>query len=295
MPVVITEEDAQYAYGIVERICREVGPGVPGSTQERRRADIIKTEMESLLGAGNVAVEEFTLAPRAFLGSLPLSASLMLAAVLLNLAVGRATGILQAGAGVAAFALSATAVLTFFMEYMGYSEFVDFLFPARQSLNVIGTLRRPGTASATRLLIMSGHHDSAFENNWFRLLGYGFYVTIPTIVFGLVAVLTASAIQLAGLVAGSAGTIRAGTMGWVVLVYPVLPAAVFAFFFSRGGKNGGTVPGAADNLSASALALAMCRFLVRNPAHIPADTEIRFISFSGEEAGGNEGQSPITE
>ena len=43
--------------------------------------------------------------------------------------------------------------------------------------------------------------------------------------------------------------------------------------------------GGADNLAASALAVAMCRFLVRNPSCIPADTEIRFISFGSEEAG----------
>jgi Zn-dependent M28 family amino/carboxypeptidase len=51
-----------------------------------------------------------------------------------------------------------------------------------------------------------------------------------------------------------------------------------------GRKNGGTVPGAVDNLSASALVAAMCRFLVKNPVYIPADMEIRFISFGSEEA-----------
>jgi aminopeptidase YwaD len=45
------------------------------------------------------------------------------------------------------------------------------------------------------------------------------------------------------------------------------------------------VPGAVDNLSGSALAVAMCRFLVKNPAYVPANTEIRFISFGSEEAG----------
>jgi aminopeptidase YwaD len=38
-------------------------------------------------------------------------------------------------------------------------------------------------------------------------------------------------------------------------------------------------------LFASALTVAMCRFLVKNPACIPPDTEIRFISFGSEEAG----------
>ena len=45
------------------------------------------------------------------------------------------------------------------------------------------------------------------------------------------------------------------------------------------------MPGAADNLSASAVAVALCRFLVDNPSQIPEDTEIRFISFGSEEAG----------
>ena len=44
------------------------------------------------------------------------------------------------------------------------------------------------------------------------------------------------------------------------------------------------MPGATDNLAASALAVSMCRFLVKNPDYIPADTEIRFISFGSEEA-----------
>jgi Zn-dependent M28 family amino/carboxypeptidase len=76
-----------------------------------------------------------------------------------------------------------------------------------------------------------------------------------------------------------------GTLGWVLLVFPIVPSIVFGMFFNRGRKNGGTVPGAADNLSACALAVAMCRFLVKNPSCIPDDTEIRFVSFGCEEAG----------
>jgi aminopeptidase YwaD len=56
-------------------------------------------------------------------------------------------------------------------------------------------------------------------------------------------------------------------------------------FSIRSGKEGGTVPGAVHNLSASTLEVAMCRFLVKNSSLIPEDTEIRFISFGSEEAG----------
>ncbi len=97
--------------------------------------------------------------------------------------------------------------------------------------------------------------------------------------------LVMSLIQITGLITGSAGLVRAGTLGWVLLAYPVAPSIVYALFLSRGWKGGGTVPGAADNLSACALAVAMCRFLVKNPSYIPDDTEIRFVSFGSEEAG----------
>jgi aminopeptidase YwaD len=94
-----------------------------------------------------------------------------------------------------------------------------------------------------------------------------------------------SAIQLTGVITGKANIVRIGTLGWVLLAYPIVPSIIFGMFFIRGRKNGGTVPGAADNLSASALVVAMCRFLVNNPDYLPADTEMRFVSFGSEEAG----------
>ena len=51
MPEMITTNDAQYAFDIVQTICQEVGPGLPGSFQERERATILQKELESHLGA----------------------------------------------------------------------------------------------------------------------------------------------------------------------------------------------------------------------------------------------------
>jgi Zn-dependent M28 family amino/carboxypeptidase len=150
---------------------------------------------------------------------------------------------------------------------------------------VIGTLRKPGTSKVKRLLILSGHHDSAWEDNWLYLLGYGFYFAMVTMFIGLLAILAMSVIQLAGLITGNAGIVRSGTLGWIMLVYPIIPAIIFVMFWHRKGRNGGIVPGAVDNLSACALVVAMCRFLVENPAYIPEDTEIRFITFGSEEVG----------
>ena len=285
MPEMITSNDAHYAYDIVKTICTEVGPGLPGTPQERERAAIIKKELESHLGAGSVVVEEFTVAPGAFLGGLPICALLILVAALLNMSMGRISGVSPWLTAVAALALSVLPLLSFVLEFIYALEFVDPFFIKKQSVNVIGMLRRPGTEKAKRLLILSGHHDSALEHTWLRLLGYGFFVAAATLLIGFIVMLAMSITQLAGLITGNAGIVHVGTLGWPLLVYPIVPCIISALFFSGGRKNGGVVPGAVDNLSGSALTVAMCRFLVKNPSYIPDDTEIRFVSFGSEEAG----------
>jgi hypothetical protein len=66
---------AQYAVDLVRRICREVGPGVPSTPQERKRAEIIRRELERYLSLENVDVEEFAFAPAACLRAFSVSAA----------------------------------------------------------------------------------------------------------------------------------------------------------------------------------------------------------------------------
>ena len=285
MPEIITTADAVYILDIVKTICTEVGPGLPGSSQERERAAIIEKELESHLGVENVVVEECTVAPWAFLSAYPISALFMLLAALLNISMGRFTGVSPWLTAIAALAFSILSPLVYVFEFILGFELVDPFFRKKQSVNVVGTLRKPGTRNVKRLLVLSGHHDSAPENTWLRFLGYGFFILSMTWLIGFITMLVMSIIQLVGMITGSADIVRTGTMGWGILAYPIVSSVVFGLFFNRGRKNGGTVPGAADNLSACALAVTICRFLVMNPSYIPDDTEIRFISFGSEEAG----------
>lgn len=234
MPETITENDAHYAYDIVKTICAEVGPGLPGSSQEQERAAMIQKELELHLGAGNVQVEEFTVAPGAFVGAYPMSALLMLVAVLLNISMGRFMGVSPWLTAIAALAFSILSPLAYVLEFILGFELVDPLFKKRKSVNVVGALRKHGTQNVKRLLILSGHHDSAPENTWLRLLGYGFFFLTATFLLGFITMLAMSVIQLAGMITGNAYLVRMGTPGWALLAYPIAPSILFALFFYPG-------------------------------------------------------------
>jgi hypothetical protein len=284
MPGEITTQDAEYALDIVKKICAEVGPGLPGTSQERQRAEVIKKELETHLGTGNVAVEEFICAPDAFLSTYP-GTLCMLLAVVLNISAGQFTGISPWIPSIAAVVFAILAPLMFILEFLYSLEVFDPLFPKKKSLNIIGSLRKPESTDVKRLLILSGHHDSAPENTWLRYTGIGFYILSAIYFIGLITLLVMCLIQLAGLILGNEAVVAFGTIGWMLLVFPIVPAMIYVLLLNKRRKNGGIVPGAADNLSACAVSAAMCRFLVENPASIPDDTEIRFITFGCEEAG----------
>lgn len=285
MPTAITDNDARYAYDLVKKICDDVGPGLPGSPQEHARAKILQKEMETHLGTGSVTTETFTMAPKALLDWLPAGGVLVLIAALLNISIGRFSALSPWVSSGLALVFSVVTMLTGVLEFVFYYEFVEPVRAKKESVNVIGTLRKPGTGDIKRLLILGGHHDSAMEMTWLRFLGYGYYVAVFTVFVGFIAMTVFSIIQFSGLVAADPGLVRTGTLGFVFLAYPILPSVVFALFFIRGTKGGGIVPGAVDNLSGSALAVSLCRFLKANPSLIPDETEVRFISFGSEEAG----------
>src|SRR5512143_1259386 len=301
MQAKITNDDAQYALNLVTKICSEVGPGLPASPQERARAEMIKDELQTHLGQENVVVEEVTLALNGFHVMLAAGAVFTLLAALFNLSIGRISGVSPWITASLSLLFALCSELPILFNTILYRETFDPILKQGRSVNVIGILRKPGTKNVKRLLILSGHHDSAPEFTWLRLLndpwrlffsngrqnserqnawllflGYVFLLITATMFLGGVAMLVFSLIQLTGLAFGNANVIRFGTLGWVALAYPILPSIIIGWTYTRGWKNGGNVPGAADNLSASALAVSMCRYLVKNPDMIPDETEIRF-------------------
>jgi Peptidase family M28 len=284
MPESISSNDAQYAFNIVKAICDQIGPGVPASPQERQRAEYIKKELSAHLGPENVVMEEFTLAPGTLLNTYP-GVACMLVAILLNIFGGRIGWISPWIPALLAFLFSLFMPVSFIVEFLLGREVLDWLFPKKTSINVIGRLHHPGSAGIKRQLIISGHHDSAPENTWLRFIGFGFFIFSGVFFIGALLLPVMCLVQFLGVLFNSQAMVGLGTIGWVVLVFPIIPAMFYALFLTRGKKNGGIVPGAADNLSACGVVVAMSRYLAQHPSEIPDDTEVRFITFGSEEVG----------
>nr|MDO8111600.1 M28 family peptidase [Candidatus Sigynarchaeota archaeon] len=280
MAELVTDDDIDYAHGMIKTICTEIGPGCPCSPQERSRAMKVKEEMEKSVDSVNV--EEFTCAPDAYIGWFRLGAILATTAMVcfyISLVPGDAVLF-----STIAFAVSIFIIVLFICQFVLTARIFDFMFPKRQSLNIVGKFNTSSTGAPKRIIIFSGHHDSAMVYTWFQYLKGGYYIAIAFLMLGILFLAAMLSIRLFSLLGGV-------QLDWIVstlifstwTIFPV--TIVVAIFFTGSGKNGGSVPGASDNLAAVSICLAIGRIVKRHPELIPVDTEIRLVTFGCEEAG----------
>ncbi len=277
----IPREDLEYARAFIERICSGIGPGSPCSPQERARAAEVKAE---LAGAADSAwTEDFECAPGAFYGSYKLGAVLsVIVTVFFYFSLLPANPVLFASA---ALALSFAVAMPAVFEFTLFKESADFLFRRGRSENVIGAIgpaRR--NAKAGRIVVFGGHHDSALKSTYLSLFKHGYYAVVIFLLIGSFAPIVLNSLRLYSLLSARDWRGLETALLWMSWTY--LPVGVFvSFTFTERPGNGGSVPGAMDNLSAVAILLLIGRALKRNPELVPPDTEVRLISFGCEEAG----------
>jgi hypothetical protein len=276
----VNDDDARYAHDFIKAVCTEIGPGCPCSPQERKRAMKAKEEMNK--SVDSVQVEDFTCAPDAYLGWFKLGAlCAVIAMILFYLSLTPQNPILYSAI---AFALSIFILLLLIFEFILPFQFVDFLFPKKTSCNVVGKIGPPAGGQPKRIIVFSGHHDSAKQFTWLQYLKRGYYVAEAILIIGVLLLAISLATRLITLLAGVPCDWNVNFL--VAVSYTLLPVVVvLAVFFTENGKNGGKVPGASDNLAAVSIVLAIGRILKRHPELVPAGTEIRLVSFGCEEAG----------
>ncbi len=277
----IDEKDSNYMYEIIQSIIDECGPRMPCSPQEAQAAEIIKKELEGV--CNDVAIEPFSCNPRAFLGYIKVDIFLVLLSFisffLIPLNIFNYWGYLMS---FLCFGLNLVAFLIIWNEFFNYREFIDPLFKSKNSQNVIGKIYPK--EDAKKILIFSGHHDSALEFNLLTHLKIGYPIVIllglAVIVLWLLSSIVVVLLVLINLFFFESFFILA-----LVLFLISIPAFIGLFFFVSFGEKANKVPGAVDNLSAVAVVLAIGKVLKKNEDIIPNDTEIRLISFGCEEAG----------
>jgi len=281
----ISTEDSEYMYALVQKIIDECGPRIPCSPQEAKAAEIIKKELEKI--CDDVTIETFTCHPRAALGWIKIALILVLSSFCLFLLIrmflySNWVFIFSIFASFLAF----LAVLIAWEEFFSYKEFIDPLFKKKESQNVIGKIRPDGEVK--KILIFSGHHDSALQFNLLRYLKYGYAIInfvglgimflwcLSSILFVILSIFT-FAINLTLLYG-----IFFNLAIWLLIIGAI--PVISLFFFVSPGDRANKVPGAVDNLSAVAIVLGLGRYLQNNKDLIPKSTEIRLISFGSEEA-----------
>jgi len=277
MSIEISEEDSKYMYDFIDRIITEVGPRIPCSQSEAQAAEIIKNELENT--CDEVKIEPFTCHPRAFLGWIRIDILLIICSMLSYFFLTTLNAILGA---ILAFIPTFIAIIIAWFEFFNYDEFIDRFFKEKPSQNVVGTLKPSGEVK--RILIFSGHHDSALQFNLLRYLKHGYFVII---FLGLVILFLWLILTGVNLILTTVGIINRAFFNDFALCLLIIgiPALIGLFFFVSGDKKANTVPGAVDNLSAVAVVLGLGRYLKEHKELIPPNTEIRLISFGCEEAG----------
>jgi aminopeptidase YwaD len=251
---------------LTRALIERFGPRLAGSPACRQAAGALQAELQRI--CGRAALEPFTTRPGAFMGFYKINVPIyILCALLLALHAPwpAALGLLFI-------------TLTGFAEFGYYKEFFDPLFPKKECANLLARLEPQGPA--TRQLLISGHHDSAqeltFLLRWQKL--YALRIVLAD-VFVFTALLGAWLWALQG--SASLPPFAAPLAGFSVLgIALMLPK--FFLVTPRG------VPGAGDNLVASAMLVELARQFA--DPHRPGTsrlqhTRLLLVSFDAEESG----------
>jgi aminopeptidase YwaD len=245
------------------------GPRLAGSKSCEQVAREIYADFVQV--CGNCALEPFRTHPGAFMNFYKINTVIFLcglAAIYFNLAwlsVISFTFILVGG----------------FLEFGGYREFYDFLYPTRVCQNLTATLEPQGEIK--QQLIISGHHDSAQILNLLRKNQklYGLKIVVPDIIFFTALIFSWYWLVSSQLYGILPVFFLGGKLFLSVGFFLILPK-----FFTAAPQG---TPGAGDNLVATLMLVELGRALVAQPGQPGKSslkhTRLLFVSFDAEESG----------
>ena len=272
-------------HNFISQICKDIGPRESGTQAEEQTGRVIEEEMKKF--CGETRQEEYISSPTAFLGFVRYGAILLIGAIVLYwLSLLKDLGMLQITPELSlvfmllAVGMAGFTVIYFIFEVMRYSEIVDFMFPKKKSKNIIGIINP--TEEVKHTILFAGHHDSPYEfNTFYYLKTFG----AMTIFLGLIGAIVFCIVSIIKLLFSFLSIDWTSVfMGFGIFFLCLLPFAVIYIFF----HSYQSTLGAFDNLSAVSVVLGIGKYLTENkhnPEIYPKHTQVRLISFAGEEAG----------
>ena len=251
-----------YTVREIKKICKNIGPRLAGSDAEYEAHKYVAEEMKTC--CDEVTIEDFKLAPEAFMSWVRIDGALVLLSVLFAFLK----------IPVVSIVLTALALVLLFCEFLMYWEFYDFLFPKKTSHNTAGVRKAAGEAK--KRIIISGHVDSSHEWTYthlggkillFAVGGYGIVSMLYTLVSSIIL---------------AVGTLPAETLEiiqWSQLA--CVPGAIAVMFFVNFRR---TVEGANDNLTGTMGSVAIMKYLADNDIRFE-NTEVVALAAGSEESG----------
>ncbi|MFX0052990.1 MAG: M28 family metallopeptidase [Candidatus Hodarchaeota archaeon] len=274
------DASGQQMIQFIQYICNEVGSRPGGSESEYKAGNIIYDEFKEF--CDEVNQEEFTCHPQGFLDFIWLTAICYILGFISYFFI---SPILSA------FLVFSSIVIYSLQQNFLY-EVIDFIFPEETSYHVIGKIKP--VQNPKKLILLSGHHDSAFEFPLLSKLGEKSAILIIFTIFCALLNIFLSLLKSI-LLFNVKGSFNSGdplnfmrnvqelsvltTIDLLQLVFFTIGSVVVIILalFLRSNKS---VLGANDNLSAVAAILECGKYLSQ---YKPVQTEVWLVSFAGEE------------
>ncbi len=251
-----------YTVREIKKICKTIGPRIAGSEKEYEAQKHIAEEMKTC--CDEVSIEDFRLAPEAFMSWVRIDGLLVIIAIIFSMLNLSAVSLV----------LTTIALVCLFCEFLMYWEFYDFLFPKKTSHNVAGVRKAAGEAK--QRIIFSGHVDSSHEWTYTHLGGrFLLYAVGGYGVISMLYVFVSSILITFSL--GSESTLE--VLKYVQL--GCLPGVIAVMFFVNFRR---TVEGANDNLTGTISSVAIMKYLEDNNIRFE-NTEVMALSAGAEESG----------
>jgi hypothetical protein len=256
----------------IRRLIELYGPRVPGSDAEWLAQQDMATLMKDW--ADNIAVEGFPVHRYAFMGMIPISMLLTMAASVLFW-----LGYVAIGLGVVL-----AAAIPLVLESVLFRQFADPLFKAYPSHNIIATRNARAQTPKKRLYFVA-HADSQFELRLHYRLGSGGMKLLLSIgVLGMVVCGIANGLELLAfhvLKLPDEGAMHWLFFGTGIALFCLFPCFADLLFFRSRRRS---APGASDNLSGCFTAMSVLREMHRRDMRFE-DTEVVVLLTGSQEVG----------